>query len=113
MQKGADHLFVLTNDAWFLDSNGLEQHARAAAIRALETGVGVTQIANTGYTISFDPYGQEVLRLPVLQEGVALLETKMPRRQTLYLLGGNYFLYPCLLILFIACRKSFLREQSL
>jgi apolipoprotein N-acyltransferase len=113
VQKGADHLFVLTNDAWFLDSNGLEQHARAAAIRALETGVGVTQIANTGYTISFDPYGQEVLRLPVLQEGVALLETKMPRRQTLYLLGGNYFLYPCLLILFIACRKSFLREQSL
>lgn len=116
VQKGAGHLFVLSNDAWFLNSSGLEQHARVAAIRALETGVGVTQVANTGHTISFDPCGREIIRLPVLQEGIAFLETKMPHRQTLYLLWGNYFLYPCLLILFVAFRsfhrKAFPRKQS-
>ena len=102
VRQGAAHLFVLSNDAWFQDSSGLEQHARAAAFRALETGVGVTQIANTGHTVSYDPLGRELLRLPAAKEGVALLETKMPRRQTLYLLWGNYFLYPCVLILFSA-----------
>ena len=117
VQKGGKHLFVLTNDAWFLASDGLTQHARAAAIRALETGVGVTQVANTGYTISYDPYGREIFSLPILQEGIALLETEMPHRQTLYLLWGNYFLYPCLMLIFVAChrcfRRSFLRKQSL
>ncbi len=117
VQKGGKHLFVLTNDAWFLASDGLTQHARAATIRALETGVGVTQVANTGYTISFDPYGREVFRLPILQEDIALLETEMPHRRTLYLLWGNYFLYPCLLLLIVACRssfhRSFLKKRSL
>jgi apolipoprotein N-acyltransferase len=101
-QKGGEHIFVLTNDAWFLDSNGLEQHARAAAIRALETGLGVTQVANTGHTISFDYAGREILKLPALSEGIALLETRMPKRQTLYLLWGDYFLYFCLFILVAA-----------
>lgn len=116
VRLGADHLFILSNDAWFQNSSGLEQHARAATIRALETGVGVTQIANTGHTISFDPYGREVLRLPAAKEGVALLETKMPRRQTLYLQWGNYFLYPCLVVLFISYRSlrcGVFRKQSL
>lgn len=105
VQQGAGHLFVLSNDAWFQGSSGLEQHARAAAFRALETGVGVTQVANTGHTVSFDPLGREVLRLPAAKEGTALLETKMPRRQTLYLQWGNYFLYPCVMILFYAGRS--------
>ena len=28
-RQGAEHLFVLTNDAWFLESQGLQQHLRA------------------------------------------------------------------------------------
>ena len=98
-QKGGEHIFVLSNDAWFLDSSGLEQHARAAAVRALETGLGVTQVANTGYTISFDYTGREILKLPVLSEGVALLESEMPRRRTLYCLWGDYFLFICFMLL--------------
>lgn len=107
VQKGSKHLFALTNDAWFLSSDGLTQHARVARFRALETGVGVTQVANTGYTVSYDPFGREVFSLPPLQEGFALLETKLPHRRTLYQLWGNYFLYPCLLLLIVACCPLF------
>ena len=99
VQQGIEHLFVLTNDAWFLDSNGLAQHAQAAAIRAVENGLGVTQVANTGYTVSYDFRGREILNLPLQQDGFALLETKFPHRQTLYLLWGNYFLYLNLILL--------------
>ena len=81
-----------------------------AAIRALETGLGVTQVANTGYTVSFDYAGREILKLPILNEGVALLETKMPRRQTLYLLWGDYFLYFCLLVLVGRAVKPWIKK---
>ncbi|MDO9535812.1 MAG: apolipoprotein N-acyltransferase [Bacillota bacterium] len=101
-QRGAEHLFVLSNDAWFLDSTGLKQHARVAAIRAIETGIGVTQVANTGYTISFDYTGKEVLSLPALEDGIALLETNLPTRQTLYRLWGDYFVLLCIIILLIS-----------
>lgn len=98
-QKGAEHLFVLSNDAWFLESSGMEQHAQAAAVRAVETGIGVTQVANTGHTISFDFKGNKILSLPALEDEIALLKTNLPQRTTLYRCWGDYFLFLCLLIL--------------
>ncbi|NLX92205.1 MAG: apolipoprotein N-acyltransferase [Firmicutes bacterium] len=106
-RKGAEHIFVLTNNAWFLDSIGLDQHARAAAVRAVETGVGVTQVANTGYTISFNYHGNEVLRMPLQQEGFAILETTFPFRLTLYRLLGDYFLYLCFFFLLLSAGPAF------
>ena len=106
-RKGAEHIFVLTNNAWFLDSIGLDQHARVAAVRAVETGLGVTQVANTGYTISFDYLGKEILRAPLRQEGVFIIETTFPRRLTLYRLWGDYFLYLCLFLLLLSARLTF------
>lgn len=111
-RKGGEHLFVLSNDAWFLESSGLEQHARAAAIRALETGLGVTQVANTGHTVSFDYAGREILKLPVLSEEVALLETRLPQRQTLYRLWGDYFLYFSLAIFVAAFIRKRIRNRT-
>jgi apolipoprotein N-acyltransferase len=89
--KGAEHLFVLTNDAWFGCSIGLEQHAQAAAIRAAEMGIGVTQVANSGITISFDYRGRELFRT-----GKAMTETvnftlDTTRRNTFYTRAGDYF----------------------
>lgn len=101
-RRGAEHIFVLTNDAWFLDSIGLEQHARVAVIRALETGVGVTQVANTGYTVSYNYEGRKILRLPPHKKGFILLESTLPQRLTLYRLWGDYFLYLCFFILAIS-----------
>jgi apolipoprotein N-acyltransferase len=101
-RRGAEHLFVLTNNAWFPDSTGLDQHARVAAIRAVETGLGVTQVANTGQTISYDYRGKKILHMPLQQEGFAFLETAFPHRLTLYRLWGDYFLYICLFLLLLS-----------
>ena len=88
---GAEHIFILTNDAWFLKSHGVQQHADAAPFRAAELGIGVTQVANTGLTRSYNYQGEKTLDLLPFQEGSALLETTMPQRQTLYRLWGDYF----------------------
>ena len=55
-------MFILTNDVWFDDTIGLEQHVQAAAIRAAEMGIGVTQVANSGITASYDYRGRELFR---------------------------------------------------
>jgi len=94
-RQGAEHIFVLTNNAWFLQSNGLDQHIRAASFRAAELGIGITQVANTGFSRSYDYRGREIFAMPAHREAISLLETSIPRRQTLYRLWGDYFVVLC------------------
>jgi len=89
--KGAQHLFVLTNDAWFGRSNGLDQHAQVAAIRAAEMGIGVTQVANSGITISFDYNGREMLRSAKEKRETITTSLSLAHRNTPYKTLGNYF----------------------
>ena len=89
--KGAEHLFVLTNDGWFGRSIGLDQHAQAAAIRAAEMGIGVTQVANSGLSIVFDYRGKEIYRLARQAQETATLDLGLTTRPTLYVLLGDYF----------------------
>jgi len=91
--KGADHLFILTNDGWFDDTIGIEQHAQVAAIRAAETGLGTTQVANTGITLSFNYRGELVKKAPRQERDYFILETDFSARPTVYRYAGEYFLY--------------------
>lgn len=88
---GSRHLFVLTNDNWFGESIGLELHAQAAAIRAAEMGIGVTQVANGGITISYDYRGRELFRTGKQEEAVIITQLDTTRRNTIYTRYGDYF----------------------
>lgn len=90
-RKGAEHLFILTNDNWFGRSIGLEQHAQVGAIRAAEMGIGLTQVANSGITISFDYLGRELFRTGKEVEDTIVTTLPLLKRQTLYQLWGDYF----------------------
>ena len=57
-RSGAQALFVLTNDEWFLGTNAPWQHAAMATVRAVENGVEVAQVANGGYAFVVDPRGR-------------------------------------------------------
>ena len=103
VEKGARHIFVLTNDAWFGESIGLELHAQAAAIRAAETGVGVTQVANSGITISFDHLGRELFRGGKNETDIIIHQLDLTKRATAYARFGDYFPAAAALFLFISC----------
>ncbi|MGB4616543.1 MAG: apolipoprotein N-acyltransferase [Dethiobacteria bacterium] len=98
-RAGSRHLFVLTNDAWFGTTIGLEQHAQVAAIRAAELGIGTTQVANSGITISFDLRGRELLRTGKMTREINTLNLDLSRRSTFYLLAGDYLPWASLLFL--------------
>lgn len=100
-RRGGRHLFIATNDVWFGESIGLEQHAQVAALRAAEMGIGVTQVANSGISISFDYRGRELMRTDKEERGFYLLPLDLARRPTLYRASGDFFL-PLSLLLVLA-----------
>jgi apolipoprotein N-acyltransferase len=54
----AQSIFVLTNDAWFLDSSEASLHYDMSKFRAAETGFPVIQAANTGVSGFIDAAGK-------------------------------------------------------
>ena len=63
-------LLNLTNDAWFGLSTGPYQHFASARLRAVEEGLPLIRVANTGISGIVDPYGRVLAQVPLEAEGV-------------------------------------------
>lgn len=59
-RKGAEAIFVITNDGWWGDTPGHRQHATFARLRAVETGRYVVRSANTGISSVINQRGDVV-----------------------------------------------------
>jgi apolipoprotein N-acyltransferase len=76
MPERADWMLQITNDAWFGVWTGPFQHFAQARLRAIEQGLPLVRVANTGVTAVVDARGRVVEELPF---GVmAALDTQVP-----------------------------------
>ena len=55
---GAQAIVLITNDSWFSFSNEAVQHASQAVLRAIETGLPVIRVGNSGVTGVIDGTGR-------------------------------------------------------
>ena len=83
-------LLNITNDAWFGQSSAPHQHIAAVRFRAVEMGMPLARVANTGISAMIDPYGRILAQLALGREGV--LDVPLPRalkNQTIYRRFGD------------------------
>lgn len=84
-------LLNLTNDAWYGNSPGPYQHFAASRLRAVEEGLPLVRVANTGISAIVDPFGRVIRRLDLDRAG--FVDGPLPKpleRPTLYAVVGNW-----------------------
>lgn len=105
----------LTNDAWFGVTSGPYQHLAQARMRAVEQGVPVVRVANTGISAVIDPLGRTQQSLALGVRGMIDTTLPQPLPPTIYARYGSLSFFAMLafglLVLLIARRVRHHRDD--
>ena len=98
VDRGAEVMTTVTNDAWFGRTSAPYQHFAMAVLRAVENHVPVARAANTGISGFIDSNGRILQKSDIFTEA-HLTSTVIPsRRRTFYTRHGDLFAYACVLV---------------
>ena len=81
-------LINLTNDAWYGDSAGPRQHLISARLRAVEEGLSIVRVANSGISAGIDPLGRIIGQIPLNEHQI--LDIQLPSKLSTNTFYGNY-----------------------
>jgi len=90
VNKGAEFLAIITNDAWWQQTQGHKQHLSLARLRAIETRKDIARSANTGISAFINQKGEVVSQTKYNQKTALLGKVTLNKKQTLYVLLGDY-----------------------
>jgi len=97
-------LLNVTNDGWFGTSSGPWQHLASARARAVERGLPLVRVANTGVSVVTDAYGRIRAQLGLGASGIIDIALPSPLPgQSIYLTTGDGPWLLASLALLIAC----------
>ena len=102
----------ITNDAWFGNSIGPIQHFQFAKIRAVEFGIPVIRVANTGYSGLINPYGEVLKKLNFNEEGTLSFKLINTSNETMFRKYGDYIfiiLLTLTLVVNLLFKKHFIK----
>lgn len=102
-RKGANTIFIITNDGWWDDSPGYKQHLQYARLRAIENRCEIARCANTGISCFVDQYGNLSQETAWWQEAVITKSLSKNDRLTFFARFGDLLAYTsvCISLLLI------------
>ena len=92
-------LLLITNDAWFGKAAGPRQHLAQARLRAIEQGLPMVRVANTGISAMIDARGRITASLPMGVDRAIDVPLPPARPATLYSQWGDLPMIVLLLVL--------------
>jgi apolipoprotein N-acyltransferase len=101
VKKGAEAIFVITNDGWWKNTNGYKQHLFFSSLRAIETRRPVVRSANTGVSCIIDIRGKRTVESEWWTKAVLKGEIFPETRITPYVRYGDYLLVISVFLSFI------------
>jgi apolipoprotein N-acyltransferase len=111
VNRGADILVNITNDAWYGASSAPYQLLAMAAMRAIETKVPVVRVANTGISAVIEPSGKITARTPLFKRGTEIERVYWQPRRTVYTAVGDLFAEVCFALTMIAFVWGYVRPR--
>ncbi|MBI2505671.1 MAG: apolipoprotein N-acyltransferase [Candidatus Latescibacteria bacterium] len=98
VEGGAQLLVNITNDSWFGQTAGPYQHARLAAMRAVENHTSVARCATTGISVFIDPFGRMSQATELFTEDARVGALPIGQGSTFYTRHGDLFAQLALLV---------------
>ena len=90
VNEGANFLAIITNDAWWGNTQGHKQHLSYARLRAIENRRSIARSANTGISAFINEKGEITSTLGYEEQGALRGEVTLNDRVTFYTRFGDY-----------------------
>ncbi|CDF78784.1 apolipoprotein N-acyltransferase [Formosa agariphila KMM 3901] len=90
VREGANVLAIMTNDAWWGNTQGHKQHLSYARLRAIETRRAIARSANTGISAFISPKGDIIKTLAYEEQGSLKARIPVNTNITFYVQAGDY-----------------------
>jgi len=110
-KKGAELIFVITNDGWWGNTPGYKQHLDFSRLRAIENRKCVARSANTGVSAFINQRGDIISKTDWWKAQQLSHKVKRNSIKTFYTLNGDYigrsFSFAALILLVMTLAKYF------
>jgi len=99
VERGADFLVNISNDAWYGRTSAPYQHIAMVALRAIETRVPIVRATNTGVTALIGIDGSVRRPTPLFERELVVDTVTIRPVRGIYTMIGDVFAYACILAL--------------
>lgn len=93
VKKGAQFIAIVTNDGWWGNTSGKDQHLAYAKLRAIETRRWVARSANTGISAFINQRGDIIQKTNWWEPTALKQEINLNEEITFYTAKGDYLAY--------------------
>ncbi len=111
-RSGANLLVNISNDAWFGQSGGAEQHFQMGRVRAIETRRYIARAGNDGITAVIDSLGRVSERFPRGERAAFKAKVGLSEVQTLYVRWGEWVVMLSALVLLLIGLRTLLTLRN-